>query len=133
MRVFVVNASANFTVVHLTICEGHSDGGSAILNLGSTVNLTNDLFSGNTASTCGGAIYNSGGTINADNCAFGSNTAAGDGAMGTPQGGAIYNNIFGTVNALNCSFDRNQAWLLCSLSQQMVPGLLGVPSTIAAP
>ena len=40
VRVFYVNTNVNFTVVNLTIADGTSVGGSAILNLGGTVNLT---------------------------------------------------------------------------------------------
>jgi hypothetical protein len=110
VRVFVVNTNVNFTVAHLTICGGYSDGGSAILNLGGAVSLTNDSFSGNNGFDYGGAIYNRGGTLNAVDCSFSSNTkhfGAGYGTLG--GGGAIYNSR-GTVNALNCSFGGNQAF-----------------------
>jgi hypothetical protein len=115
VRVFVVNTNVNFTVAHLTICGGYSSGGSAILNLGGAVNLTDDSFSGNN-SGYGGAIYNSGGTLNAFNCSFSSNTThSGLGYLTLPGGGAIYNSR-GTVNALNCSFGGNQAFGMTSPS-----------------
>ena len=49
VRVFYVNTNVNFTVVNLTIADGNSLGGSAILNLGGTVNLTGVTFRSNTA------------------------------------------------------------------------------------
>jgi hypothetical protein len=125
VRVFVVFANVNFTVAHLTICGGASDGGSAILNLSGTVNLTNDSFSGNNgvhygpvvtpgqSPGAGGAIYNSGGRVNALNCSFGDNQAFGA-APWPPQigslglGGAIYNG--GNLTLDLCTFTGNSAW-----------------------
>ncbi len=87
VRVFWVNTNVSFTVVNLTIANGSSLGGSAILNVGGTVNLTGVTLSGNTATACGvnndalspkasgGAIFNRGGTVNAANCSFAGNTA----------------------------------------------------------
>ena len=49
VRVFQVNTNVSFTVVDLTIAEGTSVGGSAILNLGGSVNLTGVSFRSNTA------------------------------------------------------------------------------------
>src|ERR1017187_3593625 len=49
VRVFYVNPNVTFTVVNLTIADGTSRGGSAILNVGGNVNLTGVTFSGNTS------------------------------------------------------------------------------------
>lgn len=76
VRVFQVNTNVSFTVVNLTIVGGKSRGGSAILNLGGTVELTGVTFSGNTATIfvsnddldpqgSGGAIFSRGGTVKA--------------------------------------------------------------------
>ena len=85
VRVFQVNTNVSFTVVNLTIADGTSRGGSAILNLGGTVNLTGVTFRSNNATLTGndtltpwpsgGAIFNRGGTVNATNCSFAGNTA----------------------------------------------------------
>ncbi len=49
VRVFSIDTNVHFTVVNLTIADGTSLGGSAILNLGGTVNLTGVTFRSNTA------------------------------------------------------------------------------------
>ncbi len=49
VRVFQVNTNVTFTLANLTIADGYSRGGSAILNLGGTVNLAGITFLWNTA------------------------------------------------------------------------------------
>jgi hypothetical protein len=126
VRVFYVNTNVSFTLVNLTIADGTSLGGSAILNLGGTVNLTGVSFRSNTATlyvsnddlspqASGGAIFNRGGTVNAANCSFAGNTAQTPGALfPSPAwvplvyGGAIRNEA-GQVALRSCAFFGNRA------------------------
>lgn len=124
VRVFLVHTNVTVTMLHLTIANGASLGGSAILNLGGTVNLTAVSFQANTASLAamnddfslragGGAIFNRGGSVQATNCAFADNVAQ------TPTdifsswspavaGGAIRNES-GSVALHGCTFTGNRA------------------------
>ena len=127
VRVFWVNTNISFTVVNLTIANGSSLGGSAILNAGGTVNLTGVTLSGNTATAGGvnndalspkaggGAIFNRGGTVNAANCSFAGNTAMtpyssymGGASNVLVYGGAIRNEA-GQINLRSCAFVGNLA------------------------
>src|ERR1017187_5619473 len=125
VRVFYVNTNVTFTVVNLTIADGFSLGGSAILNVGGTVSLTGVSFLSNTAKlyganddmslrSSGGAIFNRGGTVNASNCSFVGNTAQTPGPSPWPYsppqvfGGAIRNES-GQVNLRSCAFVGNRA------------------------
>ena len=123
VRVFTVNTNLSFTVINLTIADGFSEGGSAILNLGGTVNLTVVTFRSNTATPWlsndylnsqanGGAIFNRGGTVNASNCSFAWNTAQTPLAAGrpleVPSGGAIRNEA-GQMDLRSCTFVGNRA------------------------
>jgi hypothetical protein len=126
VRVFYNDTNASLTVVNLTIANGASLGGSAILNLGGSVNLAGVTFLSNTANlygnndtlspkASGGAIFNRGGTVNAANCSFVGNTAQTPyGAPGNEPldalvyGGAIRNEG-GQVNLRSCTFVGNQA------------------------
>jgi hypothetical protein len=122
--VFYVNTNVSFKLVNVTIADGASLGGSAILNLGGTVNLSGVTFRSNTATlnlfndalspkASGGAIFNRGGTVNASNCSFARNTAHRDGSSWKPldtlvYGGAIRNEA-GLVALRSCAFVGNQA------------------------
>jgi hypothetical protein len=120
--VFYVNTNVSFTVVNLTIADGMSPGGSAILNLGGAVNLTGVSFRSNTASVgvsneeplaSGGAIFNRGGTVNASNCSFVGNTAQTPFAFGSQYGlvyGGAIRNQAGQVNLRSCAFVGNRAF-----------------------
>ena len=126
VRVFYVNTNVSFTVVNLTIADGTSLGGSAILNLGGTVNLTGVTFRSNTATimvsndtlspkASGGAIFNRGGTVNATNCSFAGNSAqtsypwpGNEPVDVLVYGGAIRNEA-GQVALRSCAFVGNQA------------------------
>jgi hypothetical protein len=125
VRVFLVNTNVRFAVVNLAITGGMSLGGSAILNLGGTVNLAGVTFSSNTATlfvfndvlspkASGGAIFNRGGTVNATNCLFAGNTALTPFPSGSEPpdtfvyGGAIRNEA-GSVNLYSCRFTGNRA------------------------
>jgi hypothetical protein len=124
VRVFYVNTNVSFTVVNVTIADGTSLGGSAILNLGGTVNLSGVTFRSNTATlnvfndglspkASGGAIFNRSGMVNANNCSFARNTAQRGGSSWAPldtlvYGGAIRNEA-GLVALRSCAFVANQA------------------------
>ena len=123
VRVFYVNTNVNFTVLNLTIADAKSQGGSAILNLGGTVNLTGVTFRSNTAininvpndgmttQASGGAIFNRGETVAASNCSFVGNAAqsfARDIMPSRAWGGAIRNEA-GQVDLRSCTFVSNQA------------------------
>lgn len=123
-RVFCNNTNVSFTLINLTIADGNSLGGSAILNLGGTVNLTAVLLRSNAANLYaenddlspragGGAIFNRGGTVNATNCNFADNSAQTPMEISTawvPQvyGGAIRNEA-GQVTLRSCTFVGNRA------------------------
>jgi len=126
VRVFYINTNVSFTVLNLTIADAKSQGGSAILNLGGTVNLSGVLFRSNTAlpytgsddpsrPSGGGAIFNRGGVVNASNCSFVGNTAQHpslDWSQNAPvyvYGGAI-RNAAGQVDLRSCVFVGNQAF-----------------------
>ena len=150
VRVFYVNTNVSFTVLNLTIADAKSFGGSAILNLGGSVNLAGVTLRSTTATISvsndtlspkagGGAIFNRGGTVNATNCAFLGNAAQTPGSSGTNleiqvYGGAIRNEA-GLVVLPSCAFLGNRAsvemWFL-SQPQQPVTQVLAVPSTTAA-
>jgi hypothetical protein len=104
IRVFTVASNVTFTAVNLTIANGLSESGAAILSAGS-VFATNCVFSGNVASNqssqvkAGGAVYNLGLFV-ASRCTFRQNETIGvlSGAFQWPppapsdsQGGAVCN------------------------------------------
>ena len=122
VRVFYINTNNSFTVLNLTIADGKSQGGSAIFNLGGSVNLTGVFFRSNTAvninvpndglttQASGGAIFNRGGTVAASNCSFVSNAAQTLATLAPAEawGGAIRNEA-GQVDLRSCAFVGNLA------------------------
>jgi hypothetical protein len=122
VRVFSIATNVHLTVVNLTIADGTSLGGSAILNLGGTANLNGVTFRSNTAiinyssdalsPKGGGAIFNRGGTVNATNCSFARNAAyIPDGSVTGGDlvcGGAIRNEA-GLLALRSCTLVGNQA------------------------
>jgi hypothetical protein len=126
VRVFCVTTNVSFTAVNLTLSDGNSLGGSGILNLGGTVNLTGVTLSGNTATisasndalspkASGGAIFNRGGTVNAINCSFSGNsvqTPYSSLYMGPPDTllyGRTIRNEAGRMSLQSCAFVGNRA------------------------
>lgn len=118
VRIFQVATNVQFTAANLILADGFSPGGSAILNVGGTVNLTGVMLRTNFASTAagydglmfpgaGGAIQNVGGVIAATNCSFTGNTAVNLAAFSQACGGAIGNGS-GQVNLERCTFEGNQ-------------------------
>lgn len=117
VRIFSVETNVYFTVNNLTLANGRSESGAAILNAG-TVRATDCVFSGNVASSLtnkvssGGAVYNSGVLI-LSRCTLRENQAVGlressfPGHSHDSQGGAICN--LGTLNIENSLFAWNQA------------------------
>jgi len=120
VRVFFVASNVTFTLVNLTIANGHSTKGGAVYNQSGTVSASNCTFTGNNASappstsSQGGAIFNDGGIFNLLNCVLSNNQAAGgdvydsylSGYGGDGQGGAIFNN--GALFIDFCSFGQNR-------------------------
>jgi hypothetical protein len=124
-RVFdIVNQGLTVTIAGLTITEGLGSGdlgGGGVLVVGSTLALTNDLFSYNQA-VFGGNFFASGGALGNWNgasttvtgCTFLSNVANGQGSnSGVAHGGAIENDGTGanraTLTILNSTFIANKA------------------------
>src|SRR5262245_39305284 len=117
-RVFDIGAGLTLTIASLTITHGRAAGnwgGGAILNVGSTVSLVNDVFSDNRAigsnadatSMGGGAVTNrNGGVLSVTACGFVGNQAVGrDGGLG--EGGAIWN--LATATITGSTFTGNRA------------------------
>jgi hypothetical protein len=136
VRVFSVTTNVHFSVVNLTIAEGTSLGGSAILNLGGIVNLNGVAISSNTAASIvpndtlspaasGGAIFNRGGIINATNCSFTANSAQLSSSLNyyapPVYGGAIRNEA-GQVNLRACAFLSNRAFGAAASPDNTYPG-----------
>ena len=128
VRVFTVNSGSTFKLNRLTVSAGSAGIGGGIYNLGtvtvndctfmgnnaqdgggihnrqgSTLNVSNCIFSGNSATlTHGGGIYNDGGTLNVDNSFFSGNTAGN-------SGGAIENGWAGVATVRNSTFANNSS------------------------
>jgi hypothetical protein len=143
VRVFCVNTNTHLTLVNLTIADGASSSGCALLNLGGVVDLTGVSFNQNSASASitngvrpqagGGAVFNSSGSVKARNCLFTGNAAwtvqLGDSsALSLAHGGALVNEA-GQVNLQACVFVGNRASganaFLQSLASVGDPGLGG--------
>jgi hypothetical protein len=126
VRLFLVNTNTYFALTNLSLANGYSPCGSAILDLGGFVGLEGVAFSMNTAFPdysssssqftpgSGGAIFNAGGTVMADECCFTNNSAATSEQVSTFQtlhflasGGAIYNQ--GQMNLVACRLAGNTA------------------------
>jgi hypothetical protein len=113
-------AAVIVTVTGLTIRDGLSSGsdggGGGILNVSSTLNLTNDVLSSNLAlassakpASVGGAITNrNGGTLTVAVCTFTGNEALGQDGGGRGFGGAIYTLVAATT-VTGCTFTGNVA------------------------
>jgi hypothetical protein len=117
-RVFDIGAGLTVTIAGLTITHGRAAGnwgGGGILNVGSTLNLVNDVFSDNRAigsnadatSMGGGAVTNrNGGILTVTACGFTGNQAVGRrGGLG--EGGAIWN--LATATITGSTFTGNRA------------------------
>ena len=98
-RIFTINGIVKLQ--NLTIKNGKSDNGGAILNNGNLI-VTNCNFIGNTATGYGGAIRNSVGPLTIINSNFNSNKAA-------DCGGAIMNDLLCLLSIKNCDFTSNSA------------------------
>lgn len=102
-RIFNVFATGAVTLSGLTMSNGFSSNGGAIANGSGTVNVTNCVLTGNSASSPGdgGGISNySTGTVNVTNSTISSNTATGN-------GGGIENRSNGSVNITNSTLSGN--------------------------
>ena len=126
-RVFDINEGLAVTIAGLTITHGRAvggngnpggaGGGGAILNVGSTVSLANDVFSanvslGNSDGPKGGAIANFGtGSLTVTDSTFINNLADGRIKKGQfAEGGAIFSTRDGpSITAIRCTFIGNEA------------------------
>jgi hypothetical protein len=116
-RVFDIGAGLTVTIAGLTITHGRAagnQGGGGILNVGSDLNLVDDVFSNNraigsnsSASMGGGAITNrNGGVLTVIGSSFIGNQAIGrEGGFG--EGGAIWNLASATITG--STFTGNRA------------------------
>jgi hypothetical protein len=134
VQVFQVHTNVSLTLINLTIANGSATNGAGLLNAGGTVNITNCVFSRNSAlgtaappsqfiaggSVGGGAVANEG-VLNLVNCTFKNNSVSGGagsdnyllygdapgGAGGSGIGGAVWNSGF--LLASGCTFAGNFA------------------------
>ncbi|AKL97526.1 beta strand repeat-containing protein [Endomicrobium proavitum] len=116
-RIFNINSdNVVLEINDITLSNGLSPAGSAILNSSGTVRLSNVTFQSNVAKSTeeisyvgGGALYNSSYTYIV-NSAFNGNSAAGI-AFGTAvvsaYGGAIYNDVGAELTIIDTSFKDN--------------------------
>jgi CSLREA domain-containing protein len=116
-RVFdIFSGAAAVTISGMAITNGAENFGGAIRTVGSSLTLTGDSFTQNTATSVGfgGAIFaepSGGGTLMITNCTFSSNMAADATTMSGGFGGAV---MFepggtGTLTISNSTFDSNTA------------------------
>jgi hypothetical protein len=121
-RVFNVSQNQKpvvVTIAMLTIEYGLNSGiaeGGGILNVSSTLTLTNDVLSDNVAlghsngtAGEGGAIANWGGILMVTGCTFTGNQALGSNGGGKGQAGAILNARRGTAGITYSTFTNNLA------------------------
>ena len=101
--VLTVTAAVTLTVRNLKVTNGAAVFGGGILDpfCGSTVNLSNAVVTGNTASDEGGGVFVDCATLNVTASTISNNTAV--------FGGGIYAIDFGTVNVTNSSVTGNTA------------------------
>ncbi len=102
-RVFNVNASGKtITFDGLSITKGRvgGNGGGIYVDIG-TVNVSNSIISGNSASNSGGGIFFANGTINVSDSTISDNSAS-------DHGGGIYHNS-GTMTVSNSTVSGNSA------------------------
>ncbi|MBK8567608.1 MAG: hypothetical protein IPN76_30900 [Saprospiraceae bacterium] len=81
-----------------TITGGYGSDGGGMYNYASSPNVTNCIFSGNTAYN-GGGMFNYASSAKVTNCIFSGNTAS--------FGGGIYNHGSSSPTLTNCSFSGN--------------------------
>jgi hypothetical protein len=111
---FQIEQALTVGIDGLTLTEGRADGwgGGAILNLGGTAILTNDVFADNVATGLdanGGAIENrKGGLVRVTDSTFTGNQALGRHGGGWGRGGAIDNEGATTI-VRHCAFRGNLA------------------------
>ncbi|MGB9937104.1 MAG: NosD domain-containing protein [Methanobacterium sp.] len=108
VRIFIIQNGLNVIIQNLTLANGYSTGGSAILNSGNLV-VNNTVIKGNTANNpsnpaMGGAIQNMG-HLNVIGSDFINNTAI---SNMFSQGGAIYNYGILIIGS-NSTFKNNTA------------------------
>jgi hypothetical protein len=120
-RVFNIPEGNSVTIAGLTITQGLGNGssGGGVLVAGSTLALTNDVFSYNQATNAGSGAFSFGGALGSVNganttvsgCTFRHNVANGQGSeTGSAFGGAIYTTgNSSTLTVQNSTFIDNKA------------------------
>jgi len=120
VRLFSVQPGISFSVQHVTLMNGRSTEGGAILNDGGTVSLVDCVLANNAVAdgaAQGGAILNRTGSVTAVSCLFSNNQALGSkggqitfgGGCGGPASGGAIANDRGQVRLTNCQFAVNSA------------------------
>jgi len=99
-RILTIAPGVSAEVRNLTLANGSSSKGGAILNRGSLI-VSGVTLQGNVASFSGGAIRNDKGTVQLINSTLVRNSAG-------RNGGGVFNNR-GSVVVTNCTFTENQA------------------------
>lgn len=103
MRLFYVQgSSADLSLRNLTLSNGKSVLGGAILNDAGKLTLTDSTVSSNSASEDGGGIFNFRGTTTLTSSTLSSNSASG-------YGGGIYNYLDSTLTLTNSTLSSNSA------------------------
>jgi predicted outer membrane repeat protein len=87
VRLFLVQSTANLTLVQLTLTHGSFGGGAAVTNSG-ILTLRRVTLSANSASANGGAISSAIGTLTVEGSTFEGNTAQAGGAINVGSGTA---------------------------------------------
>jgi predicted outer membrane repeat protein len=103
---FVSGRGVTATIAGITITHGSGGFGGGIVNLGSTLTLTNSTVSYNSASASGGGIYSVGGELTVTDSTVSNNSAGSSIARG--DGGGIYNEN-GTLTLTNSTLANNSA------------------------
>jgi hypothetical protein len=99
--VFNDKSSATVRISGLNITGGSAQNGGGIANFNGTLTLTNDILSGNSATSIGGGIYNFSGAVTLNNVTLSNNSA-------TNAGGGIFSEA-GALTLTNDTLSGNSA------------------------
>ena len=100
-RAFIINQDSNVTIQGITIANGYSSFGGAILLTTASLSIENSVIDNCSSANTGGAIsIDSGSTFISQNCSFTDNNS-------TDSGGAIYSSGDSTITIQNSTLTRN--------------------------
>jgi len=102
-KIFTLTGGAKLQLINVTIRNGKSSNGGAILNYNSYLVVKNCYFNNNYGNNGGGVIFNYNGNLVISNSYFTNNVAT-----NLNGGGAIYNT--GTLYVTNTNFTNNRAY-----------------------